>query len=336
MSCTCLARYWSSSSSLVWAQWMSSKTSSVGCLEPDVLDEAPRGVEEHPLLLDPLVSAQPEQEAEVAARLLRLRLRQHLADQPAQLLARGVGRIGVEDPGSAANEVRKPLVPGLPAVGQAAPAEDAAAVSLDERGDLAAEPRLADARRAEERHELRSLLGRRPVPERVDEVELAVPADERVRGDRPLGRRKRRLDGEPRLDRLRLPLRLHGLERLVPDDVARGAMRLGSDDQPPGGRRRLQPRRGVDDVAGRERLPRVLRADRDDRLARVDGGPRRQLEAVRPVQLVERSRIASPARTARSASSPCETGAPKTAIKASPMNFSSAPPCSSTRRFASS
>jgi len=42
------------------------------------------------------------------------------------------------------------------------------------------------------------------------------------------------------------------------------------------------------------------------------------------------SRIASAARTARSGSSSWETGAPKTAITASPMNFSTVPPCRSS------
>ena len=50
------------------------------------------------------------------------------------------------------------------------------------------------------------------------------------------------------------------------------------------------------------------------------------------------SRIASAARTARSGSSSCTTGAPNTAITASPMNFSTVPPrrSSSTRRRACS
>jgi len=48
------------------------------------------------------------------------------------------------------------------------------------------------------------------------------------------------------------------------------------------------------------------------------------------------SRIASAARTARSGSSSCATGAPNTAITASPMNFSTVPPnrSSSLRRRA--
>ena len=46
------------------------------------------------------------------------------------------------------------------------------------------------------------------------------------------------------------------------------------------------------------------------------------------------SRIASAARTARSASSSCVVGAPKTAITASPTNFSKVPPwCSSAARI---
>ena len=42
------------------------------------------------------------------------------------------------------------------------------------------------------------------------------------------------------------------------------------------------------------------------------------------------SRISTAARHARSASSSCATGTPNTAITASPMNFSTVPPCDST------
>jgi hypothetical protein len=45
------------------------------------------------------------------------------------------------------------------------------------------------------------------------------------------------------------------------------------------------------------------------------------------------SRISSAARTARSASSSCTAGTPKTAITASPMNFSTVPPWYSTICF---
>jgi hypothetical protein len=45
------------------------------------------------------------------------------------------------------------------------------------------------------------------------------------------------------------------------------------------------------------------------------------------------SRISIAARQARSASSSCATGTPNTAITASPMNFSTEPPCDSTIPF---
>jgi hypothetical protein len=45
--------------------------------------------------------------------------------------------------------------------------------------------------------------------------------------------------------------------------------------------------------------------------------------------------ISSAARMARSASSSCSVGTPNTAITASPMNFSTVPPCRSTMRCAS-
>jgi hypothetical protein len=45
------------------------------------------------------------------------------------------------------------------------------------------------------------------------------------------------------------------------------------------------------------------------------------------------SRISAAARTARSASSSCAVGTPKTAMTASPMNFSTVPSCRSTIAF---
>ena len=65
----------------------------------------------------------------------------------------------------------------------------------------------------------------------------------------------------------------------------------------------------------------------DDRLAGVDPDPHLELLAA---HRVTQERIASAARTARSGSSSCATGAPNTAITASPMNFSTVPPCRSS------
>ena len=101
----------------------------------------------------------------------------------------------------------------------------------------------------------------------------------------------------------------------------------------PGVRRLLQPRGDVDRVAGREPL---LGAGHD--LAGVHADAQLEPRAVRALELVVQparpSRSSSAARTARSASSSCTVGTPKTAMTASPMNFSTVPPCRSRIVFA--
>ena len=86
---------------------------------------------------------------------------------------------------------------------------------------------------------------------------------------------------------------------------------------------------GVDDVAGDDPLALLgAGAERYHRLAGVDPDPHLQGErgVVPALSSAIASRILSPARTARSASSSCATGAPNTAITASPTNFSTVPP----------
>ena len=131
---------------------------------------------------------------------------------------------------------------------------------------------------------------------------------------RPPPRRARVADFPLAVDRVRLPGTRS--RRSVARCVA------SPTSTPLTGRGRLQPRGGVDDVAGHERLAfGRMRVERDERLAGVDR--RRESRARRRPSA---SRTASAARTARSGSSSCATGAPKTAITASPMNFSTVPP----------
>ena len=87
----------------------------------------------------------------------------------------------------------------------------------------------------------------------------------------------------------------------------------------------LQARGGVDDVAGDHRLARApARASSATSASPVVTAMRTCSSS--PCSVESASRIASAARTARSGSSSCATGAPKTAITASPMNFSTVPP----------
>ena len=98
------------------------------------------------------------------------------------------------------------------------------------------------------------------------------------------------------------------------------ALRRFSDEHAPGLRLGLDARSGVDEIAGDHALP--FGADRDGSLP-VSTPARALSAASRSGTPATRS---SAARTARSASSSCATGAPHTAMTASPMNFSTVPP----------
>ena len=112
---------------------------------------------------------------------------------------------------------------------------------------------------------------------------------------------------------------------LQPEGVLREPCVAASTTSPAGGGGALKSRRRVHDVPGRQRVAQA-RHHRDDGLARADRGAYREIEArVRSFNSSIPSRIDRPARTARSASSARASGAPKTAITASPMYFSTTP-----------
>ena len=216
--------------------------------------------------------------------------------------------------------VRDPL-----AVREAAAAQDVCRVAdaFEEVGD---EARLADAGRAEEREEPARAARRRRPRSRA----RGAGARARVRRAAPPdGGRAALLARAPRgaggLDRLGFPFSASGSTAST-RTASRTSARVSAPMNDLARRRGLlEPRGDVDRVAGDERL--ALSADDD--LAGVDADP-----CLEPV-LRDRAR-ASPtrARTARSASSSCETGMPKTAMTASPTNFSTVPPWRSrmTRR----
>ena len=86
----------------------------------------------------------------------------------------------------------------------------------------------------------------------------------------------------PRLDRLRLTLRLDRRRLAVVDRVPRRAVRSLADEDPVDRRSALQSRRRVDDIAGDHRVAFAgLRAERDERLASVYRGADLELVADR-------------------------------------------------------
>ena len=143
-----------------------------------------------------------------------------------------------------------------------------------------------------------------------------------------LARRRRRRTATVRVDRLpgrhrlRLALGVDGSARAVLDRVRGRAVRRLADEDAVHRRGGLQARGRVDDVACDHRLARCDRSRRARRAPRPCG----RRCARRRSDSAATSRIASAARTARSGSSSCATGAPKTAMTASPMNFSTVPP----------
>ena len=197
--------------------------------------------------------------------------------------------------------------------GMQRPGQDARPLEAGE--ELLREPALADPRVAEDRHELRPPVADDAGEDVVQQLELLLAADVRRRDverppDGPVG-----ADDAPDRDLAVEPLEGAVADRLDGDPAGGEAVCRRPDQDLAGLRALLEPRGDVERLAGRER--RVARL-RDDLPASI---PMRTGRSPSPV-----SRIATAARTARSASSSCAIGTPKTATTASPANFSTVPP----------
>ena len=227
----------------------------------------------------PAVGAQAEQHGQVRRGLLDVVARRQLAQGRQELPLRHVHLVVVEDAGDLLHVLGERAVGPRPRVAHRPAEEHPAARGLDALGQLVGQPRLPDAGRPEDGHEVRLALLDDPLPQFPERRELAPAADHRHARERALphlGERRRR---EPRPDRLALPLRDDRLGRLVADHGPRRRVRLLADEHPVDRSRRLQARRGVDDVAGDHRLAEVRpRGQRDDRLAGVDGEARLQIQ----------------------------------------------------------
>ena len=183
------------------------------------------------------------------------------------------------DAGEVLDLHRKRAVRAALAIRQAAAAHDATLPRRNALRELRREPRLADARRAEDRDEVRAALELDAVPRGVEETDLPVASDERRAREVALAGGDCRCHRAPRGDRSGLALRCHRLGRLVLDRCARGQVRLRADDDFADRCVLLQPRRGVHDVACDHRLAvRRPRRERHDRVARVHRAADAELE----------------------------------------------------------
>ena len=235
---------------------------------------------------------------EHAVRLLRvLAVLEELANEPAQLVGGGLGLIAEEDPGRAPQDLAERPVRDALTVREAAPAEHPrrAGPATRCRDELLGEPRLADPGVAEDRHERRAALVDAASVQRLEERELASPADELAVGGHELARRGELVgsDDPPGPGGERLPLQISLAERLGLEDPARREVRALARDDLAGLRRLLQSRGDVhhvaDDVARDQEL---VAPHARDGLAGVDADPDGEPDAVPLGELVVQLRQA--------------------------------------------
>jgi hypothetical protein len=164
-------------------------------------------------------------------------------------------------------------------------------VPVDRAPELEDQPRLADARLADDRHELAAPLRDDVVVRARELLELVGAADQR-RFPLSASGSVRAHRGEPvRRHALRLPLQLERLDGLNVDEVAHEPMRELAEEHLACTGGLLEPGGDVDRVAGDEPLP-AGRVARDD-LARVHARAVDEPDAVAAlevvVQLLERA-----------------------------------------------
>ena len=204
--------------------------------------------------------------------------------------------------------------------------EDAGAPP-DSIGERLSEPGLADARWSEDRDEDARLTLDRVFQRVLQHGHGARPSDERR-----LRRRGSLPDAEDPedIDRFGLALQRERRQPLGSDVAPRETLGRAGDEHVADVRRRLEPRRGVEHVAGDPALDRGTVVS--ERLARIDADANLDARVDADLAIESRRqprRISRAARTARSASSSCEVGIPNAPTTASPMNFSTVPPCRS-------
>jgi hypothetical protein len=158
------------------------------------------------------------------------------------------------------------------------------AILTDDLGELEDEPALPDAGNTNERDELRRALLPHTCKRRDEEIELALPSDERrprLVADTDAGRRVC-LQRFPSRNRLRLAPRLHRSNRPVLDCVPRSSVGLLADKDAVDRRSCKDSLRRIHDVSCRNRLPLARPAiDRDEGHAGVDGDSPLQVVSLR-------------------------------------------------------
>ena len=199
--------------------------------------------------------------------------------------------VRLEDPGLGLDDLAQCPEGDPLSIGQAAPVApgDQVGPVVEGRAELGDEAALADPGLPHDGDELHRGLTLRAEEGLEQHRSLVLTSDERCVGrslgltDTATGVRR-----APDRNRLGFPLGGHGLERLERDHALGRASRPLVDDDRSDGRGGLEARSRVDDVACDDSFPAFgARSQRDDGLARRDGGAHRDLEPLFP-QLLDR------------------------------------------------
>ena len=251
----------------------------------EILEEAPPGGERLVALVAGAfgIAGEPDEGTQV-------RLDPGVGDCRELLFDRG-GVVSFEDP-----ELRLHHLPERPE-GDAVPVGEAAALppgdqvrpALDQLVELEHEPALADSGYADQGDELGRPLLQHAAQGVPEQIHLAAPPDQPGPVDALDARPGPRCERLPRRDGPGLALRLDRVDLPILDRPLGCPVGLLADDDLVGGRGGLEPGCGVDDVAGRERLPRLRPGlERDECLAGVDADP--DLDAPLPAPVADRER----------------------------------------------
>jgi hypothetical protein len=209
-----------------------------------------------------------------------------VGDALAQLREAHFGRVALEDPAKHLDLRRESEVGAALAVRQGATVDGASAHLLDRGRELLCKPRLADAGRTEDGDKMRNGLAGDALPDPAQNLELAGPSDEVAR-ETALACGMQRAQRQPGFDRLGLALGDDRRRLLVFDRLARRGVCLSPDEHAVDRRGRLEARGRVDDVAGDHRLAELRPgAERDQRLAGVDGDPDLHVEPLEGLHVV--------------------------------------------------
>ena len=287
-------------------------------------EDAPGG--EEVLLVAGHALLEPEQvrQPRLDPRAL-VRVEDVLGQREPKLVPRGRGLLVLGDAAAHPHHLRERPVGDPVAVREAAAAmpERLAGEAVDVLLELPRQPRLADPGDAVDEHELRAALVGGGVEELLDESQLAVAADERRleagRAERP-SRSCDDAERAPQLDRLGLALELCSPASSYATAASDARLVVSPTSTEPGSAE-LWIR---DAVLTRSPATMPWPCAPSVTAASPLSTPARAFRLGSSVGTAASS--SSAARTARSASSSCATGAPQTAITASPMNFSTVPP----------